>query len=96
MSDRTMIDVAGKTCSFRGCQGALQVLTAMGSSRPPDARHHRRQQHAHRQGRLVIRRLSTWLAFIQRPEVIGTMLLTAVVTVLYLHWDKPSSSGNRR
>jgi len=39
---------------------------------------------------------STWLAFIQRPEVIGTMLLTAIVTVLYLHWDKPSSSGNRR
>jgi uncharacterized membrane protein YhaH (DUF805 family) len=40
--------------------------------------------------------ISTWLAFIQRPEVIGTMLLTAVVTVLYLHWDKPTSSSNNR
>jgi hypothetical protein len=37
-----------------------------------------------------------WLSFIQRPEVIGTMLLTALVTVLYLHWDKPASGSHNR
>lgn len=33
-----------------------------------------------------------WLAFIQRPDIIGTMALTALVTTGYLFWNQ----GHRR
>jgi uncharacterized membrane protein YhaH (DUF805 family) len=96
MSDRTMIDVAGKTLLIpRLAKRGLQILTAMGLTALLTM------------GIIVVNSmltakggsasgLSAWLAFIQRPEVIGTMLLTAVVTVFYLQWDKTSSSGGRR
>ena len=96
MSDRTMIDVAGKTLLIpRLAKRGLQILTAMGLTALLTM------------GIIVVNSmltakggsasgLSAWLAFIQRPEVIGTMLLTAVVTVFYLQWDKSTSSGGRR
>ena len=95
MSDRTMIDVAGKTLLIpRLAKRGLQILTAMGLTALLTM------------GIIVVNSmltakggsasgLSAWLTFIQRPEVIGTMLLTAVVTVFYLQWDKPSSGGRR-
>ena len=29
-----------------------------------------------------------WLAFIQRPDIHGTMFLTAIVTVLFVYWQR--------
>lgn len=29
-----------------------------------------------------------WLAFVQRPDIIGTMALTALVTSAYLFWNQ--------
>ncbi len=29
-----------------------------------------------------------WLAFIRRPDILGTMVMTALVTVLYLLWRR--------
>ena len=29
---------------------------------------------------------SAWLAFIKRPDILGTMIVTSVVTVLVIYW----------
>ena len=29
---------------------------------------------------------SAWLAFIKRPDILGTMLVTSIVTVLVIYW----------
>jgi hypothetical protein len=29
---------------------------------------------------------NTWLAFIRRPDILGTMIITSVVTVLVIYW----------
>jgi hypothetical protein len=31
--------------------------------------------------------IQTWLAFIQRPDILGTMVLTAFVTFGYMFWQ---------
>jgi hypothetical protein len=31
---------------------------------------------------------NTWLAFIRRPDILTTMVLTAVVTVLLVYWQR--------
>jgi len=31
---------------------------------------------------------NTWYAFIQRPDILGTMILTALVTIGYLMWQQ--------
>ena len=36
--------------------------------------------------------LNVWLAFVQRPDILGTIALTALVTVLYGMWQQ----GGRR
>jgi hypothetical protein len=32
--------------------------------------------------------INIWLSFIQRPDIQGTMLLTAIVTVLFVYWQR--------
>lgn len=32
--------------------------------------------------------LTAWLAFVTQPAILGTMVLTALVTVLYLSWRR--------
>jgi hypothetical protein len=32
--------------------------------------------------------VNAWLAFIQRPDTLTTMVLTAVVTVLFVYWQR--------
>lgn len=34
------------------------------------------------------RGLDVWLTFIKRPDIQGTMLLTAIVTVLFVYWQR--------
>ena len=34
------------------------------------------------------RALTTWLAFIKRPDIQATIVLTAIVTVLYIYWQR--------
>ena len=29
---------------------------------------------------------NAWLAFIKRPDILGTMLITSIVTVLVIYW----------
>jgi uncharacterized membrane protein YhaH (DUF805 family) len=96
MSDRTMIDVAGKTLLIpRLAKRGLQVLTAMGLTALLTLAIIVANSMLTAKGGSASG-FATWLAFIQRPEVIGTMLLTAIVTVFYLLWDKRSTSASRR
>ncbi len=95
MSDRTMIDVAGKTLLVpRLAKRALQVLTAMGLTALLTLLIIVSNSMLTSKGGSSAG-FNSWLAFIQRPEIIGTMVLTAVVTIIYLHWDKPSSQSRR-
>jgi hypothetical protein len=34
--------------------------------------------------------VDVWLAFINRPDIQGTMVLTAIVTVLFVYWQRDS------
>lgn len=35
-----------------------------------------------------------WMAFIRRPDILGTIVLTAICTVGFLHWQR--DSGTKR
>jgi hypothetical protein len=37
--------------------------------------------------------ISTWLAFIKRPDIYSTMILTAAVTVLLVYWLRDRERG---
>jgi hypothetical protein len=39
--------------------------------------------------------LDIWLAFIQRPDILGTMLLTSFVTVMFLKWQRDGGTLKR-
>ena len=32
--------------------------------------------------------INLWLAFIKRPDILATMFLTALVTVLFIYWQR--------
>ncbi|MFN0219061.1 MAG: hypothetical protein ACKVP4_09635 [Hyphomicrobium sp.] len=36
-----------------------------------------------------------WMAFIRQPDILGTMLLTAFVTAMYIAWQRHQSNGKR-
>jgi hypothetical protein len=36
---------------------------------------------------------SAWLAFIKRPDILGTMVVTSVVTVLVIYWMRDRERG---
>ena len=36
-----------------------------------------------------------WMQFIRRSDILGTMILTAIVAVVYLSWNRDSSNNRR-
>jgi hypothetical protein len=44
--------------------------------------------------------INLWLAFIKRPDILATMFLTALVTVLFIYWqrnqERRASAGHMR
>ncbi len=40
--------------------------------------------------------LDLWLQFIRRSDILGTIILTAIVAVAYLKWSRDSAGNNRR
>ena len=40
--------------------------------------------------------LDLWPAFIRRSDILGTMILTAIVAVAYVNWQGDNSSGGKR
>ena len=41
----------------------------------------------------VMQWVNVWFGFIQRPEIIVTMLLTAMCTVGFIHWQRDKERG---
>ncbi len=39
--------------------------------------------------------VSYWLGFIQRPDIIVTMLITAMTTVFFVYWQRERERGGR-
>jgi ABC-type sulfate transport system permease subunit len=95
MSDRTMIAFGRASFSVpRLAKRALQVLTASGLTAM--AALFIIMANSLLLGRGVTPGFETWLAFIRRPDIVGAIVLTAIVTIGYLYWDKRSESGNGR
>lgn len=90
MSDRTMIAVGRNTLAVpRLAKRALQVLTAVGLTALVAL------AVIAVNGMLIgrggpIAGFNIWYAFITRPEIMGTTVLTAIVTTAYLFWTKPT------
>jgi uncharacterized membrane protein len=40
--------------------------------------------------------LELWLQFIRRSDILGTMILTAIVAVAYITWQRDNSGGGKR
>ena len=38
---------------------------------------------------------NTWLAFIRRSDILGTMVLTSAITVLSVYWSPQGGSGKK-
>jgi hypothetical protein len=36
-----------------------------------------------------------WMSFIRRSDILGTMILTAIVAVAYLNWQKDGGANRR-
>lgn len=39
--------------------------------------------------------VQAWMAFIQRPDILATMALTAAVTVLFVYWQRDKEREKR-
>lgn len=95
MSDRTMIALGRKSFSVpRVAKRSLQVLTAAGLTAlvslfivMSNAFLTIKDGPLHGFG--------TWYSFVTRPDIIGTSLLTAVVTVCYLFWNGSRDQNKR-
>ena len=37
-----------------------------------------------------------WLQFIRRSDILGTMMLTAIVAVAYITWQRDNAGGGKR
>ncbi|MGQ0672837.1 MAG: hypothetical protein ACT4N2_08185 [Hyphomicrobium sp.] len=94
MSDRTMIAFGRTSFSVpRIAKRALQVVTAAGLTAL--AALVIIMANSLLLGRGVTPGFDIWLSFIRRPDIIGSILMTAVVTIVYLHWEKRTDSGRR-
>ena len=90
MSDRTMIALGRASISVpRIAKRALQVLTAVGMTAMVALVVIVMNSLLMAHGGFVPG-FDAWYGFIRRPDIIATMVLTAVVTVGYLFWEKRS------
>ena len=37
-----------------------------------------------------------WMQFIRRSDILGTMILTAIVSVTYITWQRDNAGGGKR
>ena len=93
MSDRTMIAIGRQTFSVpRLAKRAIQVMTALGLTALVSLAIIMANSFLTARGG-VMAGFDLWLGFIRRPDIIGTMVLTAIVTIAYFYWDRDSGSG---
>ena len=94
MSDRTMLALGRSTYSVpKMTKRAFQVLMAVGLTAAAilivlSLNNVLTARSGWQQG------FETWFSFIRRSDILGTMVLTAVVTVASVYW-LPESSGKK-
>lgn len=94
MSDRTQIAIGRNTISVpRVTKRAVEVavatgLTALASFMILELNTVLTGRTGFSQG------LDLWLSFIRRSDILGTMILTAIVTVAYINWQR--DGGGKR
>jgi ABC-type sulfate transport system permease subunit len=94
MSDRTQIAIGRNTISVpRITKRAVEVavatgLTALASFMILELNTVLTGRTGFSQG------LDLWLSFIRRSDILGTMILTAIVTVAYINWQR--DGGGKR
>lgn len=95
MSDRTMIAFGRATFSVpRLAKRTLQVLTAVGLTALVSFLII--MANSLLLGRGVTPGFDIWYAFIRRPEILGSIILTAAVTIGYLYWERRTDQGAGR
>lgn len=93
MSDRTMISVAGNRLSVpKVLKRILQVFTVTGLTALVSLVIV--MGNALLMGKAgYVKGLDVWLGFIQRPDIAGTIVLTAIVAVAYAQWNRSQGGG---
>ena len=95
MTERTLLAFGRSTFSVpRFAKRGLQVLTAVGLTAL--VAFLIIMANSLLLGRGVTPGFDIWYGFIRRPEIIGSMILTAAVTIAYLFWEKNSNGGGKR
>ncbi len=95
MSDRTMLAFGRSTYSVpKATKRAFQVLLAVAITAVAilivlSLNNVLTTQTGWRQG------FNTWLAFIRRSDILGTMVLTSAITVLSVYWSPQGGSGKK-
>lgn len=95
MSDRTMLAFGRSTYSVpKATKRAFQVLLAVAITAVAilivlSLNNVLTTQTGWRQG------FNTWLAFIRRSDILGTMVLTSAITVLSVYWTPQGNGGKK-
>ncbi len=96
MSDRTMLAFGRSTYSVpRATKRAFQVVLAVAITAAAilvvlSLNNVLTTQTGWRQG------FNTWLNFIRRSDILGTMVLTSIVTVISIYWTPEGNSSGKK
>jgi hypothetical protein len=93
MSEKTILVVPGKKLTVpRVVKRGLQILTAVGLSAAVALAILIGNGLLVPRGHLL-QGWDTWLTFINRTDILATMVLTALVTVLFVYWQREQERG---
>ena len=94
MADKTMLVLPGKRISVpRAVKRTIQVVLAVALTAGAALALMLGSGLLQARGSLT-QMIGVWLAFINRPDIQATMVLTALVTVLLVYWQRDTE--NRR
>lgn len=95
MSDRTMIAVGGNAFSVpKLAKRALEVAIAVALSAFTSLVILLASYYLTARGGYVSG-IEAWYSFIKKPDILGTMVLTAIVTVSFLIWQRNHPTSKR-
>ncbi len=95
MSEKTILAVRGKRMSVpRAFKRTLQVAIAVGLTAVVALAIVVGNGFLLAKGK-PLQGWDVWLAFINRTDILATMVLTAVVTVLFVYWQRDQERNNK-
>jgi hypothetical protein len=95
MADKTMLVMAGKKMPVaKAIKRTVQVACAVGITAVVALALMLSSGLLQAKGS-YLQAWSIWLSFINRPDIQATMVLTALVTVLFVYWQRDQERGGR-